>query len=95
MSEIKKIVVLGEEIVENKILNISTSLSNNRYFFLTGTVYAPDNKPISNAAIKIFITTEYQGTLIHEFLSVIFTDDDGLYGISLLIGKTYTLVVYS
>lgn len=95
MSEIKKIIVLGEEIVKNKVLNISTSLSDNKYFFLTGTVYAPDSKPIPNAAIKIFETTYNQGIPLYELFSVIFTNEDGLYGTSLLLGKTYTLVVYS
>lgn len=54
MSEPKKIVLSGEQIVENEILDVSTTLYNSRYFLLTGAVYNTEKEPLKNVAIVVY-----------------------------------------
>lgn len=92
MNEMKKIVVSGEEIVNNLVLDISTTLNKSGYFLLTGTVYTPDKRPLPNAAILVYIV---ENKSIKELSGVTFTLEDGTYGISLPVNYSYILKVYS
>lgn len=95
MSQIKTIVVLGETIVENKILDISTTLADSKYFLLQGTVYQSDMKPLPNAAIKIMKIDNTKTPQTYDLAGVTFSLEDGSYGISLLIEEEYMIIVYS
>ena len=94
MSEPKKIVLSGEQIVENEILDVSTTLCNSRYFLLTGTVYNTEKEPLKNVAIVVY---EMVDSIIQNkkvLVGITFSIEDGTYGIPLLIGKSYILVAY-
>lgn len=95
MSEIKIIVVSGKKIIENEVLEISTTLSDSKYFLLEGIVYQNDMKPIPNAAIKIFKIDNNTVPPARILIGITFSTENGLYGISLLEGEEYMLIVYS
>ncbi|MGL5312912.1 MAG: hypothetical protein ACRC92_06665 [Peptostreptococcaceae bacterium] len=98
MSEIKIITISGEEIIDNikdGRYEISTVLANNKYFFLTGKVYAPDKSLLQNAAIKVYQVDNITNPEKKNFVGITFSDEYGTYGISLLIGHSYILCAYS
>lgn len=95
MSEAKKIIVSGKKIVEEEIVDISTTLANNKYFFLTGAVYQPNGEPFEGAAIVVYEIDDSVEPKKKEFVGITFSVEGGVYGISLLVGKIYTLVTYS
>ncbi|RDY23319.1 carboxypeptidase regulatory-like domain-containing protein [Romboutsia maritimum] len=95
MSESKKIIISGKNLVENEVLNINTTLANNKYFFLKGIVYTPKGETLPNAAIEVFEVDNSTNPPQKYSIGVTFTIEDGSYGISLLTGKSYVLVVYS
>lgn len=95
MDEMKRIVVSGEEIVNNPVLDISTTLSQSNYFLLTGTVYTPDGKPLPKAAVAVYIVMYSNNLNQKQLIGVTFTVEDGTYGISLPVGYTYSLTIYS
>lgn len=95
MNKMKKIVVSGEEIVNNPVLDVSTTLSESGYFLLTGIVYAPGKQPLPNAAVEIYRIDDVANPKNKELIGVTFTQDDGTYGISLPVGYSYSLKVYS
>lgn len=97
-SEIKIITIAGEIIIqgiqEGKF-EISTVLSDNKYFFLTGKVYTPEKNIIKNAAIKVYQLDKTVNPPIQILIGTTFSDDYGTYGISLLLGKSYALYAFS
>ena len=95
MSTPKKIIISGKNLEDNKILNISTTLANSKYFFLKGTVYTPEGRILPNAAIEVFEIDDSLDPPKKYRIGVTFTIEDGTYGIPLLSGKLYLLVVYS
>ncbi|MGL4911902.1 MAG: hypothetical protein ACRC3Y_05645 [Romboutsia sp.] len=95
MSESKKIIVSGQKIIDEEILDISTTLKNNTHFFLTGVVYSPSGEPIIGAAILVYEIDDSINPKKKEFVGITFTIEGGIYGISLLIDKTYSMVAYS
>ncbi|CEH34923.1 hypothetical protein [Romboutsia lituseburensis] len=95
MSEPKKIIVSGKKIIEEQILDISTTLANNKYFFLTGIVYQPNGIPLEGAAIVVYEIYNDGDTENKNLVGITFTVEGGVYGISLLIDKKYCLVTYS
>lgn len=94
MSEPKKIVLSGEQIVENEILDVSTTLSNSRYFLLTGTVYNTEKEPLKNVAIVVYEMVDSIIQNKKKLVGITFSIEDGTYGIPLLIEKSYILVAY-
>ncbi len=95
MSEMKKIVVSGKKVVESETLDISTTLPSNTYFLLRGIIYSPTNEPIADAAIEVYKIDESVIPNEKILIGVTFSIEDGSYGISLEMGLSYILVVYS
>lgn len=87
----------GDKLAENKITTINAILPEDKYKFLKGIVYSPDDKPLPNSAIEIVQINNNVKPAIIKKLGVIFTLEDGSYGVSLLWekGYSYKLSAYS
>lgn len=94
MSEILKVVIPGDVIVKEDEYILDVKLSNNKNFFITGTIYDDHKVPINNAAIAIYQVDDTDNQKMTLF-GVTFSYKDGTYGISLPYGYSYMLIVYS
>lgn len=97
MCAVVKKIISGKELIRKKVITINTIIPNDRYIFLKGTVYSPDEKPLPNSAIEIIqINSTIKPAIVKE-IGVIFTLEDGSYGVPLLWekGYSYKLFAYS
>lgn len=94
MSEIMKIIIPGDELINKDIYTLDVKLAQNKNFFITGTIYDDKKKPINNAAVTVYQIDDID----HEtktLVGITFTCEDGTYGISLPCGYAYILIIYS
>lgn len=97
MCAVVRKIISGKELIRKKVITINAILPNDRYIFLKGIVYSPDEKPLPNSAIEIIQINNTVKPAIVKKLGVIFTLEDGSYGVSLLWrkGYYYKLCAYS
>lgn len=94
MSEILKVVIPGDVITKDDVYVLNVKLSNNKNFFITGTIYDDNKVPINNAAVAVYQIDDMDNEK-KTLVGVTFSYKDGTYGISLPYGYSYILMIYS
>jgi hypothetical protein len=97
MATSNSVYVEGSEIIKNGGATANIYMNQSEYVLVTGKVYSPNKEALKNIAIKINMIDKSTFPPKKEFLGVTFTDEDGVYGISLLWAKNYEyqLIPYS
>jgi len=92
-----RIILTGGQIICSEIVTADVTLSENVFIFITGIVYNPTEKPLTDAAVVVYIVDNTTIPPMEKRLGVTFTVADGSYGISLprVKHKEYKLVAYS
>ena len=89
MSESKSVYVDGSEVIKNGGATADVYMDAGEYVFVTGKVYSPDNEVLINVAVAITLIDKNINPPIKTFLGVTFSDEEGIYGVSLLWKNNY------
>ena len=92
---IKKIIT-GRELAASEYLFIESKFKESEYTLIKGYV-THNNEPIKNAAVIIICVDKTIEPFIENILGLVFTDENGIYGISVKIRNAceYKMEVYS
>jgi hypothetical protein len=83
MATSNSVYVEGSEIIKNGGAVANLYMDKEEYVFVSGIIYSPTKEAIPNAAVSITLIDKSETPPNEIFLGVTFSNQDGVYGVSL------------